>query len=651
MTGTYTITATSAGSGCAATGNTAVAVNTLTVSPTSSGAVCPGGTLSLSSGAGGTAPGVLYSWSGPSSFSASVSNPLVSNSATSLMAGTYSVTATSAGSGCTATGSITVTVNATIAPITGIFNICGSGTTMLADATSGGIWSSGTPAVATIGSVSGTVSGVTIGSSVITYSVAGSGCIATHSLAVNNITPITGTFIICSGSTTLANATTGGVWSSSNTGIAAIGSSSGMVTKVATGTTVITYLLPAGCTATQTITVNAAPEPIRSSSGSLGLCPGATITLSELGTGTWSSASTSFATIGSASGIVSAVLPGTSVITYALPGVGCNVTGIVTVNPAPAVITGATSLCATTTTNLSDATTGGRWTSSATSVAMIGSTAIVTGVAAGVTTISYTLLSGCAASEVITVNTNPSSPRTNAPICAGSTLTLFEVGGGTWTSSNTALATVGSSSGVVGGVSAGNPVISYTLSTGCFYALTTTINPLPVAISGSSTVGVGGTITLTDAVTGGAWSSSAAGIASVGSTTGIVRGISTGSATITYTMPCGFVTKSVAVSAGRADDTTTAIAIEPSVSNLHVLPNPNKGIFTIKGTLGVTDDQEVLIEITDMLGQGVYKNKVIAYGGEISQKVQLSNTIANGMYILSVHSSRGNDVFHIIIEQ
>jgi hypothetical protein len=67
-------------------------------------------------------------------------------------------------------------------------------------------------------------------------------------------------------------------------------------------------------------------------------------------------------------------------------------------------------------------------------------------------------------------------------------------------------------------------------------------------ITGSSTVGVGTTVALTNATTGGVWSSSNISVASVGST-GVVTGIAAGTATISYTktLACGSATTTLAV--------------------------------------------------------------------------------------------------------
>jgi hypothetical protein len=81
-----------------------------------------------------------------------------------------------------------------------------------------------------------------------------------------------------------------------------------------------------------------------------------------------------------------------------------------------------------------------------------------------------------------------------------------------------------------------------------------------------------------------------------------------------------------------------------------VLPNPNKGWFTVRGTLGTTLDGEVSISLTDMLGRPLYQNTAIATGGNINERVQLTN-IPNGTYLLNVRAQQANKVFHIVVEQ
>jgi len=85
--------------------------------------------------------------------------------------------------------------------------------------------------------------------------------------------------------------------------------------------------------------------------------------------------------------------------------------------------------------------------------------------------------------------------------------------------------------------------------------------------------------------------------------------------------------------------------------NIKLAPNPNRGVFTIKGTLATAGDEEVLIEVANMLGQIIYSNKVMAQNGNVNEKIQLDNSLANGMYILNLRSGSQNSVFHFVVEQ
>ncbi len=80
-----------------------------------------------------------------------------------------------------------------------------------------------------------------------------------------------------------------------------------------------------------------------------------------------------------------------------------------------------------------------------------------------------------------------------------------------------------------------------------------------------------------------------------------------------------------------------------------VVPNPNRGSFVVKGTLEGADG-EVTIEVTDMLGQVVYRGQAKAPGGKVNERIQLGG-IANGMYLLNLKTAGGSRVFHIVVEQ
>ncbi|GAA4460323.1 hypothetical protein GCM10023093_02760 [Nemorincola caseinilytica] len=291
---------------------------------------------------------------------------------------------------------------------------------------------------------------------------------------------ISGASVVCVGaSTTLTHTTAGGTWSSSAPGVASI-SSGGVVTGLTPGTTTISYTLSSG-TATHIMTVNPNPGPI---SGTPAVCPGGTTPLSNsTAGGTWSSSNTAVATV-SATGVVSGVSAGTTTISYIIGATGCYSTATVTVNTVPA-ITGTTSMCTGGSTTLSHSIPGGTWSSSTPVVATVSSTGVVNGISAGTSTISYTFgTSGCAATTVVTVNGVPDASITgSSTACVSHTTTLTgSPTGGTWTSLNTARATVGASTGIVTGVTLGTVTIKYKVVTACGTdSATHNMNVLPAA--------------------------------------------------------------------------------------------------------------------------------------------------------------------------
>ena len=178
------------------------------------------------------------------------------------------------------------------------------------------------------------------------------------SIVSNTISPILGITTVCQGSTTaLSDSTSGGTWTSSNTAVATVGSTTGVVFGVATGTAVITYTYNTGsCTATTTVNVVTPPAII---TGTTSVCSGSTTTLSDATAGgTWSSGNPLVATVGSTTGIVTGVSVGSVVITYSTGG-ACYVTATLNVTPMPTVISGPSSVCTGATITLTNGTPGG----------------------------------------------------------------------------------------------------------------------------------------------------------------------------------------------------------------------------------------------------------------------------------------------------
>ena len=461
-----------------------------------------------------------------------------------IVLGTATITYAAPGGGCIATH--IVTVQPLPAVITGPLTICEGPSVTLSDVTPGGIWTCSTPTVATIDPSTGVVTAMSDGAAMVTYTIS-TGCIQTVTVTVDPLpNAILGIDSICLGQTAaFFDLADGGTWTSSAPGIASVGTISAIVTGIAAGTATITYELPTGCFVTKPVTINPLPATV---SGNVPVCMGANITLASFPTGgTWASANAVIASIGSSSGVAAGVATGTVAVTYTL-FTGCATTAIVTVNPIPADVSGNPNICLGLTTTLSDVTPGGSWTSSFAFVATVGSAGIVTGNAVGTASISYVLPTSCAASATVAVYAPPAGITGLLSVCVGSTTSLSDAGGGTWSSGNPAVATVAAAAGVVTGNAAGSALITYTASTGCTATAVVTIHPLPLPVSGAASVCVGLTTALSDASTGGSWSSGSPVIATIGSVSGVVNGSSTGTSAITYTLATGCsVTKVVTV--------------------------------------------------------------------------------------------------------
>ena len=554
--------------------------------------VCTSATITLTDGTSGGA------WTSSNSSIATVgSTGIVTGVASGAATITYTVTNT-CGSAYT-TKSITVNAGPTVAAISGATSVCAGASTMLTDATSGGVWTSGNTAVATVGST-GTVYGVAAGTATISYSVTAT-CgtvVATYTvtvIALPTVGAISGASSLCNGTnTTLTDGTSGGVWTSGTTSVATV-NATGTVYAVSAGTTNITYTLTTSCgtaSATKAVSVTALPTAGTISGGTT-VCAGSATTLTDgVSGGTWSSSNSAVASV-SASGTVTGIAAGTAVISYTVTSTcGTVMTSTaVTVNPLPnaGTLTGSATVCTGTTTNLTNTAGGGTWSSSATAIATVSSAGVVTGVTAGTVVISYSVTNSCGtavATHAMTVSLSATVGAISGPstVCAGSSITLSDgTSGGTWSSANTSVATV--SAGVVHGIAAGSVAISYSVSTSCGtatagYVITVSALPSAGTISGASTVCTGATTTLTDAAAGGVWSSSATTKATV-SSTGVVTGVSSGSVVISYT-----VASSCATAVATSTLTVSASASAGTITGLGTVCTGNNITLTATGTAG-----------------------------------------------------------------
>jgi len=467
-------------------------------------------------------------------------------------------------------------------------------------------WASSDTNIAKVTDGAGSVRAMAVGSVVITASADNAS--ATSTIVVNPV-PVGSVAVslaassIQVGNTTQATAvvkdSTGAVvtdravtWSSSAPGVATV-SASGFVTALANGSTTITATSE-GKSGNATLTVAATappPQPVASvtvtlgsSSVGVGATTQASAVLKDAGgnvlTGrviTWSSSNASVASV-SSSGVVTALALGSANIIATSEGITGQSSLSVTAAPPPPVATVAVTLSPNSltvgqtvqaTTVLKDA--GGNvltgrtitWASSNTAAATVNATGLVTAVGAGTSTITATSegINGTAtvtvtlvpvASVTVTLNspslTTGQSTQATAVTkdAAGNVLTGRAI---TWSSSNTAVATV-SSTGLVQAVGAGTAAIKATSGTivGSANLTVTAAAPAPVAtvtVSPSSANLSAGrtqqyTATLKDAsgntLTGRVvtWSINPTSVATIDGN-GLVTAVANGTATVTAT--------------------------------------------------------------------------------------------------------------------
>jgi uncharacterized protein YjdB len=483
-------------------------------------------------------------------------------------------------------------------------------------------WASSNNGIASV-SPTGVVTGVSAGSATITATSESKNGALNIAVTAAPLVPVATVSVSLGasggnpGQTTQATATTrdaGGAvlsgrtiaWATSNASVAIV-SPTGVVTAIAAGTAnIIATSEGKSGSATYNVTVPP-PAPVATVTVSL-----ATSTL-NIGQTTqasavtrdasgfvlsgravsWSSSNPSIATV-SSTGVVTAVAAGSASITATSETKTGSATASVNA-PAPAPVSTVTVSLATSTiqpgqTSQASAVTRdangnvltGRtitWTSSNNAVATVSSNGLVTGVAAGSATITATsetktgsagiTVQAVAPVPVATVSVSLASSTIQSGQTSQATAVARDASNNvltgrvvTWSSSNTAVATV-SSSGLVTGVAAGSATITATSETKTGSASITVQTPAPVPVAtvsvtlASSSVQAGETSQAT-AVTRDAsnnvltgrvvtWTSSNTAVATV-SSSGLVTAVAAGTATITATSETKIGSASLTVS-------------------------------------------------------------------------------------------------------
>jgi autotransporter-associated beta strand protein len=288
-TTTYTVTKTNTASGCTATGTVTVTVNNSAISVNAGTAftkTCVANTSGAAIGETAVA-GHTYSWSPSTGLSsATASNPTANPSSTT----TYTVTKTNTASGCTATGTVIVTVNNSAISVnagtaftkTCVANTSGAAIGETADAGNTYSWSPSTGLSSATAS-NPTANPTTTTTYTVTKTNTASGCTATGTVAVtvDNQAPTVTVSVnqsICAGSsaTITASGATSYVWSNS------LGTASSVTVSPSTTTTYnVTGTDANGCTntASTTVTVNPnLPASVSVGASATTICSGASVT-------------------------------------------------------------------------------------------------------------------------------------------------------------------------------------------------------------------------------------------------------------------------------------------------------------------------------------------------------------------------------------
>lgn len=341
--GTYTLTVTNPANGCTATA-------TQTVNPSAGAPNATAGapvdltctTTSVDLSGNSTTPGVSYSWTGPAGYSSSAASPTGITTA-----GTYTLTVTDPGSGCTTVVTQTVNSNTTApnaaagAPVDitcAVSSVSLSGNSL----TSGVSYDWSGPAGYT-SSTQNPTGITTAGTYTVTVTDPANGCTATATQVVNtNTTPpdatagpaqtltCTSAFVNLSGSSSTFGATFS--W----TGPGSFTSTAAGPSVTLAGTYTLTVTDPAnGCTATTTQDVNpSAGAPDISTGGTVNItCANSSVSLSGASTTSgvtysWTGPSGFTSTSATPSGVAT---PGTYTLTITDPANGCTSTSTQTV--------------------------------------------------------------------------------------------------------------------------------------------------------------------------------------------------------------------------------------------------------------------------------------------------------------------------------
>jgi hypothetical protein len=148
---------------------------------------------------------------------------------------------------------------------------------------------------------------------------------------------------------------------------------------------------------------------------------------------------------------------------------------------------------------------------------------------------------------------------------------------------------------------------------------------------------VGNSITLANATSGGTWSSSNTFKATIVSGTGVLTGVASGTATITYRVSAGcYKTRTHTTTTSRPEEAMAGTTV------LSVYPNPTSGTLTVQAPTSGT------FTMYTVDGREVARYAV----SETATTVTLPGNLATGVYMCRFNGTDGSsDVVRLIYQQ
>mgnify|MGYP003877703987 CR=1 FL=1 len=610
----YSVTVTN-DQGCATSATANIDVEpSPTVSVVGSDILCVNETSTLSPTTGGT-------WVSSNSSIASVTNNGV---VTAKSGGSVTFTFTS-DNGCESdpTTSVTVVQQADVT-LNGPNTLC-LGQSVTATSTESGFWSSSNPSVASVNS-SGVISSNAQGTAIITFYELTNGCSGDEDIVItvsaNPSTTYIGPSTVCIGDTSEIQPTSGGTWTSSNPSIASI-DNNGIIVSHASGNVTFTYTSDFGCVSNPSGVFTVSNKPNIFLPADTEICVGTQLNITPSSGGTWISTDPSIATINN-NGQITAVGPGEVQFIFTLTSTGCvsDSSNVLTIIGGPdTYVTGNDTICVGSTTTLHP-TTGGVWTSSNSAIASVTNAGVVTAHNTGYVEFTFNdNTTGCESANkpFIYIEPKPLVSYTGpSSLCIGETTSVSPTTGGTWVSSNPAVASI-TNAGIVTAHSAGSVSLTFTSNElSCSSTLNTNLvvySTPEIELQGVSEICIGQTTTFTP-TSGGIWYSNNSSIASITSD-GIVTGNAIGTTTFYFvesgtgcysqnSQPITVVNKPTVSITGPTsicqDETTT---LSPTTGGSWVSNNTNVATVTEDG-------------IVTGVGSGVAKFVFTSDGGCVS---------------------------------